>query len=137
MIVFSPLEHNESPISLICKLAVCFAEREELVLVVDAWGDTCGEPFHSVHAVSRTDRTAGTGRPLDPTLVDGSAECEWRRSGFRTFCATKSSRSATSCCIRSTRGWTAFTAESVHRRGKGSPREGSPTCWDCCAVVIR
>ncbi len=38
VIVFSPLEHEESPISLICKLAVCFAEREELVLVARAAG---------------------------------------------------------------------------------------------------
>jgi hypothetical protein len=38
VIVFSALDHEESPISLICKLAICFAERDEAVLVLDASG---------------------------------------------------------------------------------------------------
>ena len=71
VIVFSPLEHEESPISLICKLAVCFAEREELVLVVDA-SATLPESRSVLAALFQgTPHRTPEGTPLDPTLTDG------------------------------------------------------------------
>jgi uncharacterized protein involved in exopolysaccharide biosynthesis len=71
VIVFTPLEHEESPISLICKLAVCFAEREELVLVIDA-GATLAESSSVLAALFHgTPHRTPEGAPLDPTLTDG------------------------------------------------------------------
>jgi hypothetical protein len=85
VIVFSPLEHNESPISLICKLAVCFAEREELVLVVDA-GATLAESRSTLSTLFHgTPHRTADGRPLDPTLVDGSAETPMATFGISDF----------------------------------------------------
>jgi hypothetical protein len=85
VIVFSPLEHNESPISLICKLAVCFAEREELVLVVDA-GATLAESRSTLSSLfNGTPHRTADGRPLDPTLVDGSAETPMATFGISDF----------------------------------------------------
>ena len=85
VIVFSPLEHNESPISLICKLAVCFAEREELVLVVDA-GATLAESRSTLSTLFHgTPHRTADGRPLDPTLVDGSAEAPMATFGISDF----------------------------------------------------
>ena len=67
VIVFTPLEHEESPISLICKLAVCFAEREELVLVVDAGATLARKPVRPRGGSSRERRTAlRRGRPSIP-----------------------------------------------------------------------
>ena len=85
VIVFSPLEHHESPISLICKLAVCFAEREELVLVVDAGGTL--EESRSVLAslFYGTPHRTAEGRPLDPTLVDGSSETQMATFGISDY----------------------------------------------------
>jgi Mrp family chromosome partitioning ATPase len=86
VIVFSPLEHDESPISLICKLAVCFAEREELVLVVDA-GGTLAESRSILSSLFRgTPHRTPEGKPLDPTLVDGSAaEAQMATFGISDF----------------------------------------------------
>jgi hypothetical protein len=71
VIVFTPLEHEESPISLICKLAICFAEREELVLVIDA-GATLAESSPVLAALFHgTPHRTPEGAPLDPTLSDG------------------------------------------------------------------
>ncbi|HXY33764.1 MAG TPA: hypothetical protein VEI07_06015 [Planctomycetaceae bacterium] len=73
VIVFSPLEHDESPIGLICKLAVCFAEREELVLVVDA-GATLAESRSVLTSLFQgTPHRTSEGRPLDPTIGSDSA----------------------------------------------------------------
>lgn len=69
VIVFSPLEHEESPVSLICKLAICFAEREELVLVVDA-GAMLGKAGPCSPRSSMERRTELRTVCLDPTLVD-------------------------------------------------------------------
>jgi Mrp family chromosome partitioning ATPase len=85
VIVFSPLEHNESPISLICKLAVCFAEREELVLVVDA-GATLAESRSVLSTLFHgTPHRTAEGRPLDPTLADGPAETPMATFGISDF----------------------------------------------------
>lgn len=85
VIVFTPLEHEESPISLICKLAVCFAEREELVLVIDA-GGTLAESRSVLSALFRgTPHRTPEGRPLDPTLVDGSAEAQMTTFGISDY----------------------------------------------------
>jgi Mrp family chromosome partitioning ATPase len=85
VIVFSPLEHDESPISLICKLAVCFAEREELVLVVDA-GATLAESRSVLSTLFHgTPHRTAEGRPLDPTLADGSTETPMATFGISDF----------------------------------------------------
>jgi uncharacterized protein involved in exopolysaccharide biosynthesis len=86
VIVFSPLEHEESPISLICKLAVCFAEREELVLVVDA-GATLADSRSVLAALFHgTPHRTAEGRPLDPTLVDSAAsESQMATFGISDF----------------------------------------------------
>jgi hypothetical protein len=86
VIVFSPLEHEESPISLICKLAVCFAEREELVLVVDA-GATLADSRSVLAALFHgTPHRTAEGRPLDPTLVDPAAsESQMATFGISDF----------------------------------------------------
>jgi hypothetical protein len=85
VIVFSPLEHNESPISLICKLAICFAEREELVLVVDA-GATLEESRPSLSMLFHgTPHRTPDGRPLDPTLVNGSPESQMATFGISDY----------------------------------------------------
>lgn len=70
VIVFSPLEHEESPISLICKLAICFAEREELVLVVDAGATLAQSRAVLASLFHGTPHRTPDGAPLDPTLVD-------------------------------------------------------------------
>jgi hypothetical protein len=70
VIVFSLLSHAESPLSLICKLAICFAEREELVLVVDA-GSTLAQSRAVLASLFHgTPHRTPDGAPLDPTLVD-------------------------------------------------------------------
>ncbi len=85
VIVFSPLEHEESPISLICKLAVCFAEREELVLVVDA-GATLAESRSVLAALFQgTPHRTPEGAPLDPTLGDDSAGSRMATFGVSDF----------------------------------------------------
>jgi hypothetical protein len=85
VIVFSPLEHDESPISLICKLAVCFAEREELVLVVDA-GATLAESRSVLASLFYgTPHRTPDGRPLDPTLADGSPESQMATFGISDY----------------------------------------------------
>jgi Mrp family chromosome partitioning ATPase len=85
VIVFSPLEHDESPISLICKLAVCFAEREELVLVVDA-GATLAESRSILSTLFHgTPHRTAEGRPLDPTLAEGSSETPMATFGISDF----------------------------------------------------
>jgi Mrp family chromosome partitioning ATPase len=85
VIVFSPLEHDESPISLICKLAVCFAEREELVLVVDA-GATLAESRSTLASLFHgTPHRTPEGKPLDPTLVDGSSEAQMATFGISDY----------------------------------------------------
>jgi Mrp family chromosome partitioning ATPase len=85
VIVFSPLEHEESPISLICKLAVCFAEREELVLVVDAGGTLAESRSVLASLFHGTPHRTPEGRPLDPTLVDGSAETQMATFGISDY----------------------------------------------------
>ncbi len=85
VIVFSPLEHNESPISLICKLAVCFAEREELVLVVDAGGTLADSRSTLASLFHGTPHRTPEGRPLDPTLVDSSAEAQMATFGISDY----------------------------------------------------
>jgi hypothetical protein len=85
VIVFSPLEHEESPISLICKLAVCFAEREELVLVVDAGGTLAESRSILASLFHGTPHRTAEGRPLDPTLVDGSSETQVATFGISDF----------------------------------------------------
>jgi Mrp family chromosome partitioning ATPase len=85
VIVFSPLEHEESPISLICKLAVCFAEREELVLIVDA-GGTLAESRSVLKSLFQgTPHRTPEGQPLDPTLVDGAAETQMATFGISDY----------------------------------------------------
>lgn len=85
VIVFSPLEHEESPISLICKLAVCFAEREELVLVVDAGGTLAESRSVLTSLFHGTPHRTPEGRPLDPTLVDGSSETQMATFGISDY----------------------------------------------------
>ena len=85
VIVFSPLEHNESPIGLICKLAVCFAEREELVLVVDAGATLADSRSVLASLFHGTPHRTPEGRPLDPTLVDGSAEAQMATFGISDY----------------------------------------------------
>jgi Mrp family chromosome partitioning ATPase len=74
VILFSPLEHDESPISLICKLAVCFAEREELVLVVDAGNRLADSRGILASLFQGTAHRTPDGKPLDPTTTVGESE---------------------------------------------------------------
>ncbi len=86
VIVFSPLEHEESPISLICKLAVCFAEREELVLVVDASGTLAENRSALVPLFHGTPHRTSEGRPVDPTSPDGEgADSQMATFGVSDF----------------------------------------------------
>ncbi len=85
IIVFTPLEHEESPISLICKLAVCFAEREELVLVLDA-GATLAESRSILATLFHgTPHRTAEGAPLDPTLVDEGSGSHMATFGVSDF----------------------------------------------------
>lgn len=70
VIVFSALDHEESPIALICKLAVCFAERDEMVLVLDASGplDAHRQPLGFLF--QGTPHRTPDGHVVDPTLID-------------------------------------------------------------------
>lgn len=86
VIIFTPLEHDESPVSLICKLAVCFAEREELVLVVDAGGTLAESRTTLASLFQGTPHRTADGKPLDPTLTEGeSSESHMATFGVSDF----------------------------------------------------
>jgi len=70
VIVFSALDHEESPISLICKLAACFAERDEMVLVLDASGTLEAHRQSLSVLFQGTPHRTPDGEVLDPTLID-------------------------------------------------------------------
>ncbi len=69
VILFSALDHEESPVSLICKLAICFAERDEAVLVLDASGTLANNRQALSALFQNTPHRTTDGHVLDPTLT--------------------------------------------------------------------